>query len=253
MTYTQENAKTVLFWLLSALMVMLIITMFSVIGFFGKANATANTVVFSGEGKVSALPDIATVEFSIVTDGATSTDAQNKNSVKSKAVADFLKKQGVEDKDINPNGYNIYPQYYYPQAGNVDKSPSITSYQVTQGFRVKIRNLDKASAIVDGLVKAGVNQVNNLQFEIENPEKLKAEARSKAIADAKQRADELKGQIGIKLGRIVNFSENIGGYPIYNYDKTTMLEGRGGGFVGPTLPTGENEIIVSVSITYQIK
>lgn len=249
MTYSQENAKTVLYWLLSAFVLVLVIATFSVIGYVGRASSSANTVTFTGEGKVSATPDIATVDFSIVTEGSTSTDAQNKNSAKSQAVSEFLKKQGVEDKDIKNTGYNIYPQYYYPQVGG--EAPHITSYQVTQSYQVKIRDFAKASAIVDGLVKAGVNQVNNLQFQIEDPDKLQAEAREKAVADAKQKSEELKGQVGIRLGRIVNFQENVGGYPgIYSLKEVGVDYGRGG---GPSFPTGENEITVSVSITYQIK
>lgn len=247
MTYTQENAKTILFGLLSVLSIVLIVALFSTMGFLRSAGASSSTVTFTGEGKVSAKPDIATVDFSIVTEATTSTDAQNQNSSKSKSVEDFLKKQGIEDKDIKTTAYNIYPQYYYPANG----PQRFSGYQVSQSYHVKIRDFTKASAVVDGLVKAGVNQVNNLEFEIEDPDRLQADARAMAIEDAKSKADELKGEVGIKLGKIVSFSENTGGYPIYAYDYAEA--GRGGGGSGPALPTGENEITVSVSITYQIK
>lgn len=211
---------------------------------------TTNTVSFSGEGKVVAKPDMAKVQLSIVTDAPTSKAAQDENSKKSKAVTDYLKKQDIDDKDIKTTGYNIYPQYKYPQYGG---QPTITGYQVNQSVEVKIRDLDKVSNILDGIVAAGTNQVNNLSFEIDEPEKLKAEAREKAIEDAKKKANELEGQLGINLGKIVNFSENTGGYPIPIY-MTAEVDGRGGvGGGGPTVPTGENEIVVNVTITYQIK
>ncbi|MBI2068895.1 MAG: SIMPL domain-containing protein [Candidatus Yanofskybacteria bacterium] len=211
---------------------------------------TTNTVSFSGEGKVITKPNIAKIQLSIVTDALTSKAAQDDNSKKSKAVTDYLKKQDIDDKDIKTTSYNIYPQYKYPRYGG---QPTITGYQVNQSMEVKVRDLDKVSNILDGVVAAGTNQVNSLSFEIDDPEALKADARKKAIADAKKKAEELEDQLGIDLGKIVNFSENTGGYPIPIYVEL-KADGRGGmGGDSPSVPTGENEIVVNVSLTYQIK
>ena len=240
-----------LIWSGTAVLVILAIFLLASTNKVVNTATTTNTVSFSGEGKVVAKPDITKVNLSIVTDALTSKIAQDENSKKSKALTDYLKKQNIDDKDVKTTGYNIYPQYRYPQYGG---QPTITGYQVNQSMEVKIRDLDKVSNILDGVVGAGANQVNGLSFEIDDPEALKAEARAKAIADAKKKANELKSQVGISLGKIVNFSENTGGYPVPMY-YDAKLEGRGGmgGGGGPSVPTGENEIVVSVSITYQIK
>lgn len=227
---------------------MVILSVFLLTGINQKLNtaATTNMVSFSGEGKVLAKPDVAVAYLSIITEAETSKAAQDQNSAKSKAVFDFLEKQKIDDKDIKTTGYNIYPQYSY----SPNEKPRIRSYQVNQTLEVKIRDLANVSRVLDGVVTAGVNQVNSFNFEIDNPEKLKAEARAKAIADAKKKADELEDQLGIRLGKIVNFSENGGGFPppvIYG----KALEGIGGG--GPEVPSGENEITVNITITYKIK
>lgn len=211
---------------------------------------TTNTASFSGEGRVVAKPDIAKVQFSIVTDALTSKAAQDDNSKKSKAVTDYLKKQNTEDKDIKTTGYNIYPQYKYPQYNG---QPIITGYQVNQSIEVKIRDLAKVSDILDGIVSAGANQVGGLSFEIDNPEELKNEARKKAIEDAKNKAKKLEREVGFNLGKIVNFSENTGGYPVPVYFEAKDARDGMSGIGGPTIPAGENEIIVSVTLTYQIK
>ncbi len=231
---------------------------------------TTNTVSFNGEGKISAKPDVAAVSFSIVTEAATSKAAQDQNSIKSNQITDFLKQQKISDKDIKTTGYNVYPQYSYPRPCPVpmmypadgrsmpvypcvaDKQQKISGYQVTQSFEVKVRNIDNVGSILDGLVAAGANQVNNLGFKIDNPEKLKAEARDKAIADAKKKADDLKRVLGIRLGKIVNYSENTGGWPIYFGAKAITADSLDGA-PAPSIPTGENEITVNVTITYQIK
>jgi len=213
--------------------------------------ATTNTVSLSGEGRIVAKPDIAKVSLSIVTDSPTSKIAQDENTKKSKVVTEYLKKQNIEDKDIKTTGYNIYPQYKYPQYGG---QPTITGYQVNQSMEIRIRDLDKVSDVLDGVVSAGANQVSGLSFEIDKPESLKAEARKKAVEDAKKKASELENQIGIDLGKIINFSENTGGYPIPVYFKEVdARSGMGGGSDGPSVPTGENEIVVNVNLTYQIK
>lgn len=211
--------------------------------------ATSNMVSFSGQGKVVAKPDIALVNVSILTEATTSKKAQDDATAKSKAVTDFLNKQGIEENDIKTTGYNIYPQYTYPPYGR----SQITGYQVNHTLEIKIRDLAKVSSILDGLVTAGANQVNQLSFQVDNPEKLKAEARTKAIAEAKTKAKELQKQIGVKLGRIVNFSENSTGEIMPMYDYAYGKGGMGGGSSGPSVPAGENEIVINVSLTYQIK
>ena len=227
---------------------------------------TTNTIAFSGEGKISAKPDIAAISFSIVTEAATSKSAQDANSIKSQKVVNFLKGQGIADKDIKTSGYNVYPQYSYPRPCPMmldksgvtypciqDDQQKISGYQVTQSFEVKIRNLDNIGVILDGLVAQGANQVNNLGFQIENQDKLKDQARQMAISDAKAKARALQSQLGIGLGRIVNYYEG-GNYPIYYGMEAKAMDGRGGAMPPePSVPAGENEIVVNVTITYQIR
>jgi uncharacterized protein YggE len=244
-----------------------------------ETSTTTNTIAFTGEGKVSAKPDLAMLNFSILTQAATSKAAQDDNSKKSQKVVAYLKSQGIADKDIKTSGYNVYPQYSsntrpcpvpmmegstgttemmapqsYPSYPCViDDTQKITSYQVSQNFDVKVRDLDKVGTLLDGLVSQGANQVNNLGFQIENQEKLKDQARQMAITDAKNKARALQSQLGIGLGRIVNYYEG-GNFPYYAMDKMGM---GGGGEVrsgpSPSIPAGENEIIMSVTITYQIR
>lgn len=243
----------------SGTVVMVILSIFLLVSTSKVWNTatTTNTVSFSGEGKVTAKPDIAKIQLSIVTEALTSKAAQDDNSKKSKAITDYLQKQGLGDKDIKTTGYNINRQYSTRPCLASDSYPCfiqkqvISGYHVNQSLEIKIRNLDNASNILDGVVATGANQVNELSFEIDNPDVLKTEARAKAIADAKNKANELESQVGISLGKIVNFSENTGGYPgpIYLQGKAMGLEGGS----GPSIPTGESEIVVNVSLTYQIK
>jgi uncharacterized protein YggE len=240
-----------LVWAGTAAVALLAIFLAVEISHVSNTATTTNTVSFSGEGKVSVTPDIAVISASILTQATDSKSAQDDNSRKSKAVSDFLKKQGIEDKDVKTSNYNISPQYKYPPYGG---QPTITGYQVTQSYDIKVRDLTKISAVLDGLVAAGANQVNNLGLQVEDPDKAQAEARQQAIDDAKKKAGELEKQVGIDLGRIVNFTENSGGYPPIMYDlKAQSNMGMGGGGPAPEISTGTNDVTVNVTITYQIK
>jgi uncharacterized protein YggE len=217
-----------------------------------RTGNVSDVITVSGTGTVTAKPDVAVADLSITVERQTANTAQDEASAKSNAVVDYLKKAGIKDEDIRTSGYNIYPQYDY-----LDGRTSIRGYQVVQSIEVKIRDLDKANAILDGVVNAGVNQVNNFRFEIDDPESLKDQARKEAIADARQKAEQLEDDLGVRLGRVVSFSEDTAGWPIPFYDRAAVGGFGGGGdgmkTVAPALPQGENEIVVSVTVTYQIR
>ncbi len=203
----------------------------------------------SGTGKVSAKPDIAVTDIAISVEALTAKAAQEDANKKSVSVVNYLKKAGIKDADIKTSGYNIYPQYDYTDGRN-----RIRGYQVTQSLTVKIRDMDKANTIIDGVVSAGANQVNSLRFEVDQPELLKSQARKMAIDNANDKANELRNQLGVGLGKIVSFSESGDYMP-------PVMYGLGGGdmvkaetrVLAPELPAGENEIVVNVTITYQIR
>jgi hypothetical protein len=211
----------------------------------------SDTLMVSGTGKILAKPDIAITDLAINVEAPTAASAQTEANKKSQAVVDFLKGRGIEEEDIRTSSYNIYPQYDYTDGRSI-----IRGYQVTQSLTVKIREMDKANTVLDGVVDAGVNQVGGLNFTIDDPEQLKADARAKAIADANEKAKELEDQLGVNLGKIVSFSEMQDGYYPVAYMKSDMMAaGRGGGSEAApmALPAGENEIVVTVNITYQIQ
>lgn len=262
-----NNYYKYLIWAGTAALVMLSVFLIAVTKQVKNTAATTNTISFSGEGKVFAKPDIAVVSFSILTEAKTSKVAQDQNSEKSKKVVDFLKSQDIDEKDIKTTGYNVYPQYSYPRSLPLgvetqnypesypeyyNSNPKITGYQVNQSFEVKVKDLEKISTVLDGLVIAGANQVNQLGFKVDKEEELKDQARELAIKDAKEKASTLKKQLGIRLGKIVNYNEG-GYYPQPYFLEAKVTDGRGGGMDGPSVPAGENEIVVNVTITYQIK
>ena len=216
----------------------------------GKSGYNSNNIdqiSFTGEGKIYIKPDIAFVDVSVVTQGERIKDVQDANTKKMNKVIGFLKDSGIDEKDIKTTNYNLYPQYTYEN----NKIPQIMGYQINQTLNIKIRSLDKVGTILEGGVGAGINQVNSLYFGVENDEQVKEQARKMAIDDAKKKAEILASQLGVRLIKIIGFSDNTVGYQVPIYDAKAY--GVGGGGATPDIQTGQNEITVNVTITYEIK
>lgn len=215
-----------------------------------KSDGIYQSISFSGEGKIYTKPDIATVTLSVVTESRTVADVQKKNTEKMNKVIDFLKNNSIEEKDIKTTNYNLYPRYDYSQYSS--RMPQIIGYEITQSLEVKIRNLDKVGEVLEGSVSAGVNQVYSLNFKVDKDEEFKSQAKEMAIKDAKKKAEETAKQLGVKLGKIIGYSEGGSYYPVYPSYKG--VDGMGGGSESsPNIQTGENEILMTVTLTYEIK
>jgi len=222
--------------------------------YIGKELEARNTITVSGTKEIYAKPDLALTTLSVITEAKTVTEALNENSEKMNAVINFVKNQGVEDKDLKTTGFNIYPRYeYYEKYECVPPCPSgkrvLVGYEVYQSLQVKIRDLEKIGQIIEGAAEAGANEISDLQLTIDKQDELKKQAREQAIEKAKQKAKELASQLGVKLVKITNFSES-GVVPYYYSAEKAM--GIGGGGETPQIETGENKIEVTISITYEI-
>jgi len=217
--------------------------------YIGQDAQYKNTISISGEGKVLAKPDIGQVSLTVFTQKTTVAAAQSENSKKMNAVLEGVKNLGVKEEDLKTTVYQINPTYQYTTGRSV-----IIGYEVRQTLQVKIRDLEKISEILDKATALGANEVGSLSFTIDDEAKLKEEARDKAIAAAKEKAETLAKTLGIKLGKITSFAESSSTvYPTAYYNASEKLGiGMGGGVSAPDVETGQNEINISVVLSYEI-
>ena len=256
----EEKNKILFTGLLIILIVFLLaLTIYTVVGiqnkikegrYIGQEIESRNTITVFGKGEVYARPDLAITTFSVITEKKTVSQAMNENAEKMNTIIDSMKEQGVEDKDLKTTSFNIYPRYewynetkFYPQGRRV-----LVGYEVRQSLQVKIRDMEKIGEIIQEATDAGANQVGDLQFTIDNEDEFKKQARGQAIEKAKDKAKELASQLGVRLVRIVNFSES-GIVPRYYALEEAV--GRGAD-EAPQIEVGENKIEVNVTITYEI-
>lgn len=225
-----------------------------------------NTITLSGHGEIQAVPDIANVYFTIRKEGKTVKEAQVAVALVEKASLDFLKNNSVAEKDIKTSNASFNPKYEYKYDTKVlmpcnefgcpprPGKSVISGYEAYESITVKVRNIDDVGKIMQGLGGLGVTDLNGPNFAIDDEDGLKAEARKKAIDDARVKAKVLAKDLGVSLGRIANFSES-GNYPMPMYfGKATMMSADGGAEAAPAeIPKGENTISSDVTITYEIK
>ncbi len=217
----------------------------------------------SGQGKVYAKPDVALLNLGVKVDGNTVADVTKSGNDKMNAVVAAIKKMGVDDKDIQTTNYNLSPVYentivpmtYSAMMPNipVKSSSNLKGYSLEQDVQVKIRDFDKIGQIMSQATSIGANLISDLQFTIDNPEQFREQARAKAIAEAQENARNLAKESGIGLGKLINIYENYNPYPIYN-----KAMGMGGAVAdsapaAPTIQPGQQEIDVTINLTYQVK
>lgn len=217
----------------------------------------------SAEGEVTAIPDVAQFTFSVITQGGKELGKlQGENTEKTNRAIEFVKDQGVEDKDIKTQTYNVDPRYQYfscPRSlsGETEPCPppEIVGYTVTQTVQVRIRDFEKIGDILSGVVENGANSVSQLSFTVDDPEERQSEARAQAIGKAREKAEAVAAAGGFRVGRLLSIQE--GGYypfPVFDY-------ARGGAFAetapqalpAPSIEPGSQEIKVNVTLVYEIQ
>lgn len=228
--------------------------------YIGGGVPATNTISVSGEGDIYVTPDIATFSFSVIEEDKTVAAAQDTATKKMNTILALVKNAGVDDKDVQTTGYNITPQYDYVQttacaSGYCPPGRQVLrGYQVNQTVSVKVRDLTKAGDLLATIGSAGASNVSGLTFTIDNENVPKEAARKKAIQDAQNKAAVLARDLGVRLVRVVNFSENSG--PIYYAKTLNAATGMGGSAESapaPQIPAGQNHIVSNVTITYEIQ
>ena len=206
----------------------------------------SHSINVTGEGRVTTMPDIAKIQLGTVIEKTSVAAAQQENTRIMNALNVELASAGVAKADVQTADYSIQPMYDWN-----DGKQTLRGYQVSQNLRVKVRNLDNVGDILGVAGELGVNQVGGIEFTVDQPEMLKQQARVKALANAKAKAEALSQVVGVKLVRVISFNENV--YePIYNspYFEKSMGVGGGG---APNIEPGSAEFVVNADVTYEIE
>jgi len=203
-----------------------------------------------GEGKVMASPDIAELSFGITTQRQqTAEEAMRILTEDMQHVLDAVKAEGIEDKDITTQQLSLQPAYDWEDGKRTNQG-----FEARQNLSVRVRETSKIGNVLTAATTAGANQVGGVQFTIDDPEELRTQAREDAIAQAQEKADVLAKQLGKRVGDLRGYAEGGSGMPPVMYERAMMLDnGDSQGAVPLPVPTGEQKVNVTVTLSYELR
>ncbi len=216
----------------------------------GSLNSQQEGIWVNGEGKVTATPDVAILSLGIEAQEATVAEAQAQANGAMEQVMTALKDQGVAEKDIQTQYFNIQRVTRWD---NDKQQEIVIGYRVTNTVTAKIREVAKAGSVIDAVAIAGgdLTRINSIGFTVDDYTAYYAEARQKAVADAEAKAKQMADLTGVKLGKPTYISESsyVPG-PVYRQDMVAKAEGAPA--VETPISPGEMEITLNVQLAYEI-
>lgn len=213
-------------------------------------NDSTPRIVVTGEGEAAVSPDMAIVTLTVMREAVTAREALTANNEAMQAVIAAMKEAGIAERDLQTSGFGIHPRYVYPADGSQPQEPKIQAYQVMNTLTVRVRDIAKAGDILDRSVTLGVNQGGEITFTNDDPTATLAEARKSAVEDAFAKARTLSEAAGVKLGQVLEISEqNLMPPPIPYADKAMRMEAAA---ASVPVQSGENTYRVQVSVSFAL-
>jgi uncharacterized protein YggE len=201
----------------------------------------------TGEAMVSAPPDLAQIDAGVASDAKTAREASDANNAAMSKVLQALKGANIDDKDIQTSRLSLQPQYAPP--GSSRPGPTtVTGYRASNHVTVKLHDVTKVAGIIDTLVAAGANEIGGINFVVSQASKLLDEARERAVADARRKAEIYARAAGVTLGAPLSIAE--GGAPVMPLFRAKMAPMAA---AATPIAQGEETLSVSVNVTWAIK
>lgn len=199
----------------------------------------------TGEASVSVPPDLASVDAGVATDAKTAREASGTNNTAMAKVLAALKAANIDAKDIQTSRLSLQPQYAVNHTGPAP----IVGYRASNRVTVRIHDIRKVADVIDTLVGAGANDIGNVSFGVSQTSKLLDDAREKAVADARRKAEIYAKAAGVTLGAPLSIAEEGAAQPMF---RAKMAAPMVGGASTP-IAQGEETLSVSVAVTWAIK
>jgi uncharacterized protein YggE len=213
-----------------------------------EAEPARESISVSGFGEATGVPDMATVQLGVSVTSDTISAAIDLSNQTMDRVRQAVIGRGIAETDLQSINFSVWPEDKFdPQTGT---QTGERIYHVDSTLQVKVHDIGQVSSIIQTGLDAGANNIWGLTYGIDDSAALEAEARTKALADAADRAQQLSDALGMPLGDPIAVSELVGGLsPIFA--EAAFARGMGGGG-GPPLSPGELTVQIQVDVMYSI-
>src|SRR3954452_4502600 len=174
----------------------------------------------SATGEVTRVPDLAIISAGVVTRSATASGAIQQAATRMARVREALRQAGIAGRAIQTSNISLNPEYSYAN----NQPPKLNGYSASNQVSVRFRDIANAGPILDALVKEGANQISGPNLTIDKPEAALDEARARAVAAGRARAELYWRSLGMRIVRVVSVSESGGNYPVPPPMPVMMME-----------------------------
>ena len=207
---------------------------------------TGTRLDISATGEVSRVPDLAIITAGVVAKAPTASAALQESASRMQRVVAALKRAGIADRDIQTSNVNLNPEYRYPE----NQSPQLTGYSASNNVTVRFRDVRTSGRILDALVGEGANQISGPNLTIDNTDAALDEARAKAVAVGRERAQAYARSLGMRVVRLVAVSETGGNsivqpLPMYARADVAMAKTQ--------IEPGEQKLQVTLAMTFELQ
>jgi hypothetical protein len=198
-------------------------------------------------GEVTRVPDVATISAGVVTRLSSASRAIAENAARMDRVRAALKRAGIADRDIQTSNINLNPEYRYQD----NQPPQLTGYTASNQVNIRFRDIRNSGRILDALVAEGANQINGPSLSIDEPESALDEARTKALAAGRARADLYARSLGMRVVRLIAVSEGGANSPRPYADAIVVTGTRAASKT--EIDPGEQQLQVALSMTFELQ
>lgn len=226
------------------------LAVFMVVATQAVAENPQPSVSVSGEANVSVAPDLAQIDGGASSEAKTAREAAEANNAAMGRILLALKGAGIDEKDYQTSRLALQPQYAPAAGPNRTGPPQIVGYRASNRITIKVREIAKVAGIIDTLVGAGANEIGGISFMVTQASKALDDARTRAVADARRKAEIYAKAAGVALGEPISITEE-GAVPSPVF-RNKMAAPMAANMATPVAP-GEELLSVTVNVSWAIK
>lgn len=201
----------------------------------------------SATGEVNRVPDVAIISAGVVTRAATATQAIQDNANRMERVRAALERAGIAERDIQTSTLSLNPEYNYRE----NEAPRLIAYTASNQLSIRFRDIRNSGRILDALVSEGANQISGPSLTIDKPEAALDEARTRAIANGRARAQLYARALGMRVVRLLSVSENAS-YSVPPPMPMMRAEAAMGAADTKIVP-GEQQLSATVAMSFELQ
>lgn len=204
------------------------------------------SIVVTGTGRVAVTPDVADLRLGVVVTRPTVDAARSAAATTMAAILAAIDGIGVARHDVRTALVSVQPQYDYRDG----KAPALTGYEINDLVEVTVRDLERVGDVIDGTLGAGATRLDDLSFRLADPTAAERDARLRAMAAARARADILAEAADLRITGVTGIVEGGAAPPIpmprMKAERMAMAAD-----VATPIEAGTMEVAVTVTVTYR--